>query len=350
MRRAWLPRAGRDRTGGRRRPRRAVSETVGGIILAAVLLTAGVSYITTTIQLNRAEEAAVLTRLRLDGERQGERINVTATVVSGNISATLFNFGPLPVQVAYVLVTNNSDGRVVGTKNAALVDPPVIANPSAASVPVVTDFTYPGFDVYTVTVVTGRGNILRDVFPHPAEPVLLTTGNLGFLQLNFGDFQFAQTDQGNCGTADNTWGAWQPGWSVPEKKCTVFRVNVTNLHPSLPINLSRFSLFFLFDPKEANTIGFWIMNATLNDSPDAYAEPDATKKLSTVRAYNESQAVIIGNQSSRWVYFGAPSVGNNNPDKFPPTDASYGTSFLMYATLGSSPYAQNLPFYSVRRA
>jgi hypothetical protein len=326
-----------------RRCQRAGSETISALILTSILAGSGGTYFASIIQFSQNEDLAVAGRLQLDREQAAERFNVTSVLVDGRIGARVFNFGAQPIQVAYVMVTRDADGQVVGVNHTALLSTPITANPGTASLDVVTEFEYPELDTYTVRVITRRGNVGNDIYPPLGPPVFLTLPNIGWLVMEFAQLQWAQSSSGNNGT----WGAWSPGWEVPGNRYTVFRVNVTNRR-DVAISMTPESLFMLFEGGSTDTLGFWVMNATLQNSLNAFRETDPTKPLQNVTAFTGSVGIPAG--SWIWLYFSTASLGNGNPARFPPTDTSYATALMLYGTWGDgTPYAQTIPFVAVRR-
>lgn len=340
-----------------RRARRAGAVLIGGVILVGILATTLTTYFLTTYQLERARAATVASRLASDEQQQQEHFVVVPTIILGNISAEVSNEGPIPIQIAYLLVVNATNQQVVGRNDTAALASPINVAVGQSSVPIVSNFPAPNTGVFEVLVLTGRGTTARGLYP-PSAPEFIGSGInvrlVGLLTIEILSFNFTSADPtgpgGGC-TASEAWANWTTGFEVPSNKCLVWRINITNNDPTRHFYLAPHSHMFLMQAESSNTLGLFLVKAQLSEG-DAYTPTPANlaAPLVSISSYSVAAPQIIPARSWRMVYFSATSEGGATPERI--TADQFALFILVNgwftSVLSGESYGQNIPFIALR--
>ena len=158
----------------------------------------------------------------------------------------------------------------------------------------------------------------------------LLVENAGVLQVDYASLEWAQ------GTSD-----WSTGWNLADNVDTVWRINVTNNHPTDTFYVGDDSTMILL-PVAANT-----------KSP-FYIAASATTNPPTITAYTDLNESISPGQEVR-IYFGAFTAGSATETDTPSQNGVNQSPILLFGKMcsgGGCPgsgtsYGQNIPFVGI---
>lgn len=271
-----------------------------------------------------------------DIDRSNEKItvsNVNYTVVEDQVyvAAQVTNDGPVSVQMITLWVVDKTiqkygynDTLNINLKTG---DTLIFAESNALRV---TMEDSDSSNVFTSWFVTDRGNFISLEEEQGIIVAQLAQG-IGALAFDFYKFRYFtyESDQKLASYPDGT-----VGFDVPKGEYVAFGCHITNLDPSKQaIIIDSHSLFWQPGRSGVSEGTWFIVNVNEDGTINGAYSPISVK-------YGETKMLVFASQNDL-------GLGSFSRLKTPNVITTVATFLLLHGTLGSTAYAQNIPFVSL---
>ena len=317
------------------------SSVIGTTFMVLVMMFLSTSVFLWTLSQNTMYNEAVRARNQEEAERSSENIvaltgNYSVSGSEVTVNVVLKNVGSVAVQIInlWVLDSDPSNRRYTNKSlNLNLKSGDVLNLVGSSGLKV----TIPGADpshIFTSWFVTAKGNTI------PLEKELgvivaqLAQG-IGSMALDFETFGYftyeTTTKLANYPTGNVS-------FNIPKNEYVAFRVRLTNLDPrKQSITLDSHSLFWQ-PGRPAVSEGAWFI-VNVRDDGTIISIDKGTYSPITI-PYTETVTVIFASQNDL-------RLGSFSRLRTPNVDTTVAVFLLLHGTIGTSPYAQNIPFVSI---
>jgi hypothetical protein len=291
----------------------------------------------------------------LDARNENVVANGNYTVSGGKVSvvANLTNAGPVTAQIVSLWVFDTSK-QTYGFNNSIANKPWANLTWTTLKAGQVLKFTSgnatkvtvpnaASLDNFNIWFVTARGNTVP-LAQSQSIIIAQVSQGIGSVAMDFNSFIYYHVDQpspGNYRLRQSEWPTGLPGFLVPNVNIA-FRVTLTNFDPqkrsiTLGAHSALWMIFKTNNPQQPRSMWWQIVNV------------NATGWITSKTPATFSN-VSLPYASSYQVYFA--SANDLSSDNFLPTSPSQtatpgAVNLMLFGTIGTSTYAQNIPFVSV---
>lgn len=288
----------------------------------------GLSYALSDLQWEKGSEGLTISNVQV----LGSQLNVTAA-----------NLGRVPVQVNVLWATQwtgtTSDWHKSFSINIYLAPGQILTN--------VGQSLSQSFDpnkVYTVKIVSTRGNIASATYVPLTTVIAPGYVNTGYLTIAFSDLAFKYANQGSS----TLYTAWDPPHSAT---CVLWQVQFVN-HGAQDIRLYQYSvLSFVQVANSANQIQFFIVDPSVSYITGCASKDNVTPYPSTPTQVipRNVQGDIQSGGNPTWVKFSSSTAGGTKPQGASwSAGDEYFVFIVMYYRYGpNQDYTQLIPFAGV---
>ena len=322
---------------------KGVSTVIGTVFLMLIIFMVSTNVLLWTFSQNTQYNQAVMEKNEEEAQRSTEEIAVSdisynAEVGLVHVEAKVTNEGPVPVQITTLWVLDN-DIRKYGYSDTVNI------NLKAGDT-----FDFTGSNALTVAVensgplgeftswfVTARGNLIPLEDKYATIVMQEGTGypevTMGALVMDFDEFRYFAY-MGYPYNQLINYPDGNSGFDIPAQEYVAYGVMLTNVDPSnRTMVLDSHSL--LWQPGRASVpeAGWYIVNV------------DSTGLVQTTFS-----PITIGHGETELIVFASDndlSQGGFKRLDPPNVETTVATFLLLHGTLGSGPYAQNVPFVSL---
>lgn len=314
---------------------KGVSTVVGTVFLMLIIFMVAANVLLWTFSQNAEYNEAVMEKNQEEADRRNENVvaSIASYAVDGDmvtVEAELRNAGSVAAQIVNVWVldtTTQKYGFVDGIGSLNLNLNPGDNITASAMV------TIPGADeshTFNSWFVTARGNTI----PLEEEQVIIVahlSKGVGYLALDFDKFRHFtyESPQKLDDFPDGTL-----GFNVPRNEYVAFGCFVTNLDPAKrTITVDSHSLFF--QPGRTGVgEGAWFI-VEVND------DGTVNETFSTITLeYNEETMLVFASKFDL-------GLGSFDRVRTAQASATVITFLALHGTVGSTPYAQSIPYVSL---
>jgi hypothetical protein len=344
---SWLKRFKHNKKG--------MSSIVGAVFMIMIIGILASGYFVFTLAQNSVYNDAVRSDNSITLMQMSESIKVPSAPTyapSGSgvqVSVTLENDGPIGVQVKTLWIetdVNNYGFAPIDhylSPGESWTPTPITVNPQSGAINSENCFGW---------IITGRGRTFELYPDHgigpqgpqgdtgatgpqgPAGPqgpqgtvsydanTALVSQGIGSIAMNFKTFRTYIVDVSSHLTNES------PAYTFSLTQTVAFKLNVTNMDPTGDIYLASQSSMWIFSPASGAIKGVVWTIATVSNN--------------IITPLPAGQFVRLPYNQSTTLYFGPKQAGNNNIDT-----GITGVNLILYGTIGTGGYGQNLPFISL---
>lgn len=316
---------------------KGVSTVIATVFLVLTVFVLSTNVFLWTISQNALYNQAVKERNQQDVDRLVENLiaaNATYFVPSTgtvNVTADLVNSGSISAQIVtlWVLDATQQKYNVTDLRASNINLKPgdrqhlseVVQIPGAASI-----------NMFNAWIVTARGNKVNLAETQTVIIANVAQG-IGSMAMDFSTFGYYTYTSETSPTKLANYPTGIVSFDVPKGKYVAFRANIRNLDTrKLTITLDSHSVFWA--PRLSGTADAWFI---------VEVEADGTIKSTYTPitiAYLETKTIIFASQNDL-------GLGSFSALKTPNAVTSVAVFLLLHGTIGTSPYAQNIPFVSI---
>jgi len=305
------------------------------MVLVVLLLSTGV-FLWTLSQSTMYNEA-----VKARNQEEADRGNENVAAFGGNYSVSgdevtvkviLKNTGSVAVKIInlWVLDTDPSNRRYANKSVNLNLNPGDVLNFVQSSLLTVTILGADASHDFVSWFVTARGNTISFEKEQGVIVAQLSQG-IGALALDFQRFRhFSYESTQKLANYPNG----TIGFNVPKNEYVAFGCYLTNLDPTKQtIIIDSHSLFWQPGRPGVSEGGWFIVTVDVNGTIN-----ETYSSVSLI--YGETKMLVFASQNDL-------SLGSFSTLRAPNVVTTVATSLLLHGSIGSTPYAQNIPFVSL---
>ncbi len=322
---------------------KGMSTVIGTVFLMLIIFMVATNVLLWTFSQNAEYNQTVMEINQEEADRRNENVvssNASYLVDEGKgqvkVEAVLKNAGPEAAQIINLWVfdaTIHSYG-FTGTLSTLNLKPGEVLDLTGESCIAVAIAGVSPEDDFNAWFVTARGNTVPLEENEEIDQSIIVADlsrGIGYLALEFDEFRYF-TYESPQKLVDYPGGTL--GFDVPKGEYVAFGCYLTNLDPMRrTITIDAHSLFW--QPGRAGIAeGYWyIVNA---DADGTIVGAFSSATLS----YRETKMLVFASDDDL-------EIGAFNRQKTPNAQTTVATFLVLHGTIGSSPYAQSIPFVSL---
>ena len=336
VRTSWLKKIWTGRSKG-------VSTVIGTVFLILIVFMITTNVLLWTFLKNAQYNRAVMERNEEEAHRSSEKLaisNVSYSVEDGQVyvGARLTNDGPVPVQITTVWVLDKTT-RKYGYNDMVNIYLKVgdTLDFTGSKALIVAMEGSSSLNEFTSWFVTARGNLIPLEDTRDITNVIINWQStypqiiVGALVLDFDKFEYFTYESDNQ-LADYPDGV--VGFNIPRQTYVAFRCHLTNIDPmNRTMVIDSHSLFWQPGRPGVPEGAWFVVNVNDDGAINKTYSPITLK-------HGESKRLVFASQND----MGLAAFKRLNTPNVVTTVATF---LLVHGTLGSSPYAQSIPFVSL---
>lgn len=335
----WLKKIWRGKSKG-------ISSVIGTIFLIFIVFAISTNVFLWTISQSTIYNQAVKDTNQKNADRMNENVMATqgnCTWFSGNkvkVQAKLTNAGSVAAQIINLWVFDTSKqtygfNSTIASMSASNLNPGQIWDLTGSNAIIVIVPNAVSSDNYNSWFVTARGNTVP-VTESAGVIIAQVSQGIGSIAMDFGSFVYYNVSGYSPPYTLQVWPNGKEGYFVPQRNIA-FRVTLTNFELNKrTINLTAHSVLWMIFPTTSQQVrcSWWhIVNV------------DGTGKISSTFS-----KISLPYGVPTMVYF-ASSNDLTPPNTFSPSSSGYdgpaAVNLMLFGTIGTSTFGQNIPFVSV---